>query len=458
MSSTSRRRFLAGGAGFAASTRFGADGLFRSALAQGAPPPTRFIQIYVPNSNLRDLWLSTGGRSVDANTGVATTFTLNKHTAPLEPVRQYMTLIHGTNLDSVLGDQHSSAQIRCTTGADVRMPHAGAGGGNLPAGPSLDTLIAEESTLVNAAATKLKRIVAIADGRGISLHHSCISSDMMSEFIPPDNAPINVYTQLFSNVVTTGTTADQAAALQKLRARRQSVLDFLQADLARIKARVSAADGLKIDSHATAIRALEQSFDAQVTQPTTMVKLPTGLETLMPDTSSNHPQLIAGFFDTIKAAFQLDLTRVVSFAFGTGNNAVSFADFGGGPAGGVHDIAHLSVTDATKQMLTTITLWYMGKVAQLVQDLAAIPEGTGTMLDNTLIYMFFETAQYHEHNDIPVAIFGGKNLGLVGNRVLRYTNRAINDVAMSILKAYGTKRATFGDLRWYKGPAPEIFA
>jgi len=433
--------------------------LFRSALGQAAPPPKRFIQIFVPNSNLRDQWLSTGGRNVDANTGVATTFTLNKHTAPLEPVRQYMTLIHGTNLDGVVGDLHSSAQIRCTTGADVRMPHAGAGGGNLPGGPSLDTLIAEESTIVNAAATKLKRIVTIADGRGISLHHSCISSDMMNEFIPPDNAPINVYTQLFSNVVTTGTTAEQQAALQKLRARRQSVLDFLQADLTRIKARVPAADRLKIDSHATAIRALEKSFDAQVTQPTTMVKLPTGLETLKPDTSANHPQLIAGFFDTIKAAFQLDLTRVVSFAFGTGNNAVSFADFiTGGPAGGVHDIAHLSVSDATKQELSTISIWYMGKVAQLVQDLAAIPEGTGTMLDNTLIYMFFETAQYHEHNDIPLAMFGGKNLGLVGNRVLRYNSRQINDVQMSVLKAFGTKRATFGDLRWFKGAAPEIFA
>jgi hypothetical protein len=279
----------------------------------------------------------------------------------------------------------------------------------------------------------------------------------MSEFIPPDNAPINVYTRLFSNVVTMGTPMEQQVALQKLRARRQSVLDFLRADLGRIGARVPAADRPKLDSHLSAIRALEKSFDTQVTPPATTVKLPTGLETLKPDTSSNHPQLIAGFFDIVKAAFQLDLTRVVSFAFGTGNNAVSFADFGGGPSGGVHDIAHLSVNDMTKQMLTAITLWYMGKVAQFIQDLAAISEGTGSMLDNTLVYVFFETAQYHEHKNIPIAIFGGKNLGHVGNRVLSYNNRQINDVQLSILKAYGSRRTTFGDPRWFKAAAPEIF-
>jgi hypothetical protein len=129
-------------------------------------------------------------------------------------------------------------------------------------------------------------------------------------------------------------------------------------------------------------------------------------------------------------------------------------------AGGVHDIAHLSVNDMTKQMLTTITLWYMGRVAQFIQDLAALPEvgGTGSVLDNTLVWVFFETAQYHEHNNIPLAIFGGKNLGHVGNRVLVYNNRNVNDVQLSILKTYGSKRTTFGDPRWFKAAAPEIFA
>jgi hypothetical protein len=360
-------------------------------------------------------------------------------------------------MDNMQGDLHSSAQIRVTTGADVRMPSAGAGGGNLPGGPSLDTVIATESPLVEASKRPVKQLVLSADTRGPSLHHRCISSDMTNEFIPPDNSPMTVYTRLFSNVMVGGTPMEQQIAMQKLRARKQSVLDYLKADIARLNVRIPALQKPKLQSHLDGIRALEQSLDSQVVPGTTTVKLPTGLEMLKPDTSSNHPQLIKGFFDITRAAFQLDLTRVVSFSFGTGNNAVSFADFGGGPSGGVHDIAHLSVSDSTKAMLTTITLWYTARVTEFVQSLAAIPEGTGTMLDNTMILFFSDNAQYHEPKDIPLAIIGGKNLGNVGNRCVRYsTPRQVNDIGLGILKAFNVPRTTWGDARWFKGAAPEL--
>jgi hypothetical protein len=321
-------------------------------------------------------------------------------------------------------------------------------------------VIATESPLVAASTRPFKQLVMTADSRGPSLHHRCISSDMTNEFIPPDNAPMTVYTRLFANVmVGGGTPMEQQLAMQKLRARKQSVLDYLKADIARLNGRIPALQKPKLQSHLDGIRALEKSLDAQVVPGTTTVTLPTGLEMLKPDTSSNHPQLIKGFFDITRAAFQLDLTRVASFSFGTGNNAVSFADFGGGPAGGVHDIAHLSVSDSTRAMLTTITLWYTARVTEFVQSLAAIPEGTGTMLDNTMILFFSENAQYHEPKDIPLAIIGGKNLGHVGNRVLRYTTtRQVNDVGLSILKAFQVPRTTWGDARWFKGAAPEVFA
>jgi hypothetical protein len=178
---------------------------------------------------------------------------------------------------------------------------------------------------------------------------------------------------------------------------------------------------------------------------------------LKPNTSSNHPQLVQGFLDITKTALQLDLTRVVSMSFATGNSAVSFADFNAGPSGGVHNIAHQSKSDMTREALATVTLWYTAKVAQFVQQLAAIPEGTGSLLDNTLIYFFAETAQYHEHNDIPLVLIGGKNLGNVGNRCLRYKARQVNDVGMAILKALGVNRTTFGDPRWFHGVAPGLF-
>jgi hypothetical protein len=148
---------------------------------------------------------------------------------------------------------------------------------------------------------------------------------------------------------------------------------------------------------------------------------------------------------------------VASFSFGTGNNAVSFADFDAGPSGGVHNIAHQSQNDDTRNRLTTITLWYAARVVQFVQELAAIPEGDGTMLDNTLIFFFCEVGQWHEHRNIPLALIGGKNFGHVGNRAVHYESRQVNDIGMAILQALEVNRTTFGDERWFQGAAPELF-
>src|SRR5688500_16662571 len=112
MTGRSRRKFLA----LAGSAGLGALGLpqfLRSSLAQTADgAPKRFMLFFMPNCSLRDRWVSTGGRSVDQGSGDAATFTLNTLAAPLEPIRPYMTMIHGINMDDMQGDLHSSAQIR----------------------------------------------------------------------------------------------------------------------------------------------------------------------------------------------------------------------------------------------------------------------------------------------------------------------------------------------------------
>jgi hypothetical protein len=276
--------------------------------------------------------------------------------------------------------------------------------------------------------------------------------------VAPENQPINIYNQLFKDVVIGETDAEREARLAQLRARRKSVLDYLVADLNRLNARIPAAQRPKLDSHLEAIRALEKSLDAQIGSGST-VTLPTGLDVLRPNQSTNHPQLVKGFLDITKAAFQLDLTRVVSFSLGTGNHAVSFADFGMGPDGGVHDIAHQSKNEATMTALQEITLYYAARFTEWVQELAAIPEGTGTMLDNTLIFFFSEVGQWHEHDDIPLALVGGKNLGNVGNRCLSYGGRQVNDIGMAVLQKLGVSgRSNFGDARWFDSVAPELFA
>jgi hypothetical protein len=168
--------------------------------------------------------------------------------------------------------------------------------------------------------------------------------------------------------------------------------------------------------------------------------------------SADHPKVLSQFFGLTRLAFQLDLTRVVTFMFGSGNSQVSFSNIAG-TGKGLHPVAH----DYKSGPLAAATSWYCATVAAFIQDLAAAKDLDGSsVLDNTIVVMFSETAQYHEFTNIPVALFGGSKLGLEGGRALQYTGRTPADLWSSLAGAFGVPMASFGDAMYSKGPLPEL--
>jgi len=77
--------------------------------------------------------------------------------------------------------------------------------------------------------------------------------------LPPMNDPSEVFQRLFSGF---GQNTDQLA---ELRARRQSVLDTVQAQFKSVSARVSSADKQKLDAHLTLVRDLETPWPSLAT-------------------------------------------------------------------------------------------------------------------------------------------------------------------------------------------------
>jgi hypothetical protein len=66
------------------------------------------------------------------------------------------------------------------------------------------------------------------------------------------------------------------------------------------------------------------------------------------------------------------------------------------------------------------------------------------MLDNTLIVFFSEVSiigdgidAQHDPKNTPLAVIGGKNLGNVGGRCLRYTTRTTNDLWTTVGRQLG---------------------
>jgi hypothetical protein len=436
----SRRHFLSGlGAGTAAII---ARPLLRECFAAGMPP-RRLLIIYMPNTSIRANWLPAGGRTPLSNQGDAHQFTLKMGNETLAPAREQMTLVTGLDLKKIQGCNHGSAIINLMTGS-----------GSNAKGSTFDQVLADRSPLLKG--TQVASLQLGTDSRadpgknGIQLR--VMSYGPNGAPLPPELEPIKTYTRIFSPLVPATTTGDQVAALGRARARQKSVLDFIGGDLARLQQRLPAAQRDKLDQHLSGLRELERTLD----RPALGGMLPGPPEPVVPNISTNHKKIVDQYMLLMKLALQFDVTRVITFMYASGNSQVSLGDFLPGYAvGALHRLAHAFKAPA----LTQATRWYCQLTAAFINDLAAVKESDGSsLLDNTMVPFFSEVGQYHEHNDVPFALFGGKKLGLTGGRCLTYPGRTPNDVWVAAARAFGVDLPAFGDPALNVGPLPELFA
>jgi hypothetical protein len=442
-SRTSRRSLLAGlGAGTA--TLF-ARPLLRECFAQAGPPP-RLLVIYMPNCSIRASWLPTGGRTPATKQGDASQFTLKACNEPLEPARHAMTLVTGLDLKNIQGCNHGSAIIRLMTGAGIK-----------PVQATFDQVLQQKAPALQGppiASLQLGTDTRADPGsNGIQLR--VMSYDAHAP-LPPEIEPAKTYTRIFASLTPATTTGDGKRAMDRVLAEERSVLDFVRGDLGRLNQRLPPPEREKLDRHTEGLREIERSLSPRDGGPGRPVTLPGPPEVLAPNVSTNHKKIIDQYLGLTKLAFQLDLTRVITFMFASGNNTVSLGDFLPGYAsGGVHRLAHAYKVPA----LIAASRWYTGITAAFINELAAIKEVDGSsLLDNTMVPFFSEVGQFHEHNDVPFALFGGKRFGLTGGRCLTYPGRTPNDVWVGVARAFGVDLPSFGDAGLNAGPLPELFA
>jgi hypothetical protein len=108
----------------------------------------------------------------------------------------------------------------------------------------------------------------------------------------------------------------------------------------------------------------------------------------------------------------------------------------------------------TKAMLTKINNYLAGELAYIAKRLKSIPEGTGNMLDNTMILWCNELARGNSHsrnNETYVTV--GKAGGAVKTgRYLKFATRTnTNNLMVSILNAYDNPTTTFGNPAYCTG-------
>jgi hypothetical protein len=172
--------------------------------------------------------------------------------------------------------------------------------------------------------------------------------------------------------------------------------------------------------------------------------------------SSTLGDVMTAHIDVILAAQKCGLTRVSHILFEGMEGPHIVYNWLGDPRNH-HDDHHAG----DMAILQKIATWWFQQIFLMVDGLAKTPEGTGTMLDNSLV-LFVNTCGGSHHrgqNNHPVVMIGGAGGALRTGRYLTYQEgqRAMSDFYVSLANMFlETPISTFGDPGVCKGPLPGL--
>jgi hypothetical protein len=434
--------------------------------------PQRMLFVQRPVGTVRQYWFP------PADAGQ--TFELPRILQPFAALRDRMVMFDDLRLPyqgSVGGGAERGTVLMLTGKRTLRLYPGNGGDDPIAEGPSFDQY------LVNGApglqGTAIPSLQVGCDSRADTPEVSTRNMSYSGAEAPltPFYQPLDTYRRVFGTLLPGG--VDDQALLLRARRQRKSVLDFMQRDHARLQQLAPASQREQLDNHAAAIREMELAFDAAlpascaVPAPPEVLTVSTELDSYASNHNVSHrdDEIHARIGElhmaVIKAAFRCDLTRVVTFQWAPGTNHVSF--------GGIwppdptvnrthHPSSHDAGTPELTEFLTRVEEFYARHTASFVQGLAAEPEagGNGSLLDNTLVSYITEVAERNSSWDrMPYLLLGGKNLGLVGNRVWTNGNvglRSTNDLWMAIAEAFGMPGFTLGEADLHTTPIAGLFA
>ncbi len=271
----------------------------------------------------------------------------------------------------------------------------------------------------------------------------------------PRTDPLQVFDYLFPTVGSLG--SPERVKLRK------SVLDAAAANLTEVSARLGPTERAKLDYHLTGIRELEQHLAAGAAVCAAQPAAPPDYLAIDPSSEVSEdtyiPQMVDNMIDLAVAALRCGTTRIATLQFGYGGGKWRFA-WKGINLNCHDDVAHLDTSDAGSTPLNTervvlMNQYYASRVARLATALDAVPEGNGTMLDNTLVVWANEFGRGdHNLNNVPIVLIGGAGGAIAkGGRVIDVGPQVFNCLGCTILNVMGQNVAGFGD-----APSCGVFA
>ncbi len=410
------------------------------AFARGAEPgaksPVRLSTIFVPNGRIMRNWTpKTEGAG----------FAMSPTLEPLSPFQDQLLVLSGLNIKAAdpVGNEPGGVHAR-PAAAFLTGIHPKPGGA---VGISLDQVVAreygKETQLASLELGLDSPEIASDDGAYSAYYMNTISWRTGTTPLPMEINPRSVFERMFGD-------SDTASAAERMRRvqRERSILDSVTAGVARLSNGVGAADRTKLAEYLDAIRDIERrirvaetSSEKTASTEQEAFERPVGI----PTTFAEHAKLM---FDLQVVAFQSDLTRVSTIMLGRDQTDRPYREIG--IADGHHPLSHHKEVPETMALVEQIDRYQTTMVAYFLEKLRATADGTGTLLDNSIILYgsSLSDANYHIHNNVPMVVAGGAGGQIKGGRHIKYAGPPLSNLHMTVLDLLKIKAPDYVDNKY----------
>lgn len=420
-------------------------------------PDERRWELSLPNTPL-DAWSST--------------------LAPLYDLRHRTIALDGLGMLSIgadgLGDAHAQGWNHALSGYPAGQFITGqrALSGRISIDMQIARMLrAREPHLTDLAALHFHIGHAFWGGGVDTFHHYFHDEGPSGEIVKVhvESDPRVVFNRLFPNGTVPGQTVSPIDAGQR------HVLNLLGERYAAIRPRLSIADAQKLTLHQELISDIQHRLDILSNLTCEVPPSPADVQSMAAGEALDAN--ITSFFNLAAVALSCDLTRVISMQFPNHSPILGPAygasdhDFhewyshGTNPPNRWMGVEGANVTQQEHDkfldaapILANKNRFHVSQVARLANLLDSIPDGDGTLLDNTTIVMMDEISHgSHGHDQWPVVLVGGRSFR--GGRYIRlprinpspafnsagaYAGVPHSHLLISLLQSFGAETDSLG--------------
>jgi hypothetical protein len=390
--------------------------------------PQRFGVVFLGCGVNEDHWWSEGSGAE---------MKLGKSLAPLEPLKHKLNVIHGLfNKSSVGLGVHPPQTGSLLTGATLSK------GATIRSGISVDQMIAR-----HVGQETLQPSMVLACEQPMTGFHETNYSNVYSSHISWQSAESPVPNELYPSLAFDMLFENRGSLLNL------GILDRVKERTARLSQELSADDNTRLDEFLTSVREVEKRVEGMrkakdkadelarlKNRPVWSLERPANG---LPEDLREHARLM---LDLIALAFQTDKTRVATLLISRDLSGLvyPFLDV----KQGHHSASHYNNNDEYER----ITRWHVSQFAYLASKLDGMPEGDGTVLDNSCLLFLSNLwiGRTHNNTRLPMALVGGLGGALRTGRTLDYVKagderRKACSLYLSLMDRMGINLERFGD-------------